>query len=117
MAKPTNSNFAFPSLEETSFQGQSLIKKVENAIYRHPDVSDTVAVFMPDEISGETNLAAFIVPANVNLSVQEIKLFVEYSGLLSPEECPQRYHMVSEIPKTPSGKCQKYKLIERLTGI
>ncbi len=104
------------SLEETTARGQFLVKKVEDAIYRHPGVDETVAVFIPD-LSGDSDLAAFIVPSNVNLSVQDIKHFVEDSGLLAPDERPRRYHLVSEIPKTPSGKCQKHKLIQNLTGV
>lgn len=104
------------SPEEATARGQLLIKKVEDAIYRHPGVDEAVAVFIPD-LSGGYDLAAFIVPSKVNLSVQEIKHFVEDSGLLAPEERPRRYHLVSEIPKTPSGKCQKHKLIQNLTGV
>jgi acyl-CoA synthetase (AMP-forming)/AMP-acid ligase II len=111
-----SSHIKTTSLEEATARGQFLIRKIEDAIYRHPSVNETVAVFIPD-MYGESDLAAFIVPSDVNLSVQEIKHFIEDSGLLTPEERPRRYHLVSEIPKTPSGKCQKQKLLQNLTGV
>lgn len=101
--------------DEATGSGQFLIRKVEEAIYRHPGVDEVVAVFLPG-IDGKYDLAAFIVPSDLGLSTQMIKHFVESSGLLSPNELPRRYHMVPEIPKTPSGKCQKHKLVQTLVG-
>jgi acyl-coenzyme A synthetase/AMP-(fatty) acid ligase len=101
--------------DEATGSGQLLIRKVEDAIYRHPGVDEVVAVFLPGD-EGKFDLAAFIVPSDSSLTPEVIKHFVESSGCLSPEELPRRYHMVPEIPKTPSGKCQKHKLIHALVG-
>lgn len=100
---------------EATAQGQFLIRKVEDSIYKHPGVSEAVAVFMPD-LSGQGDLAAFIVPIDASLTAEQIKRFVEESGQLKPGEYPRRYHLVPEIPKTPSGKCQKHRLLQNLTG-
>lgn len=101
--------------DEATGAGQFLIRKVEEAIYRHPGVDEVVAVFLPG-MDGKYDLAAFIVPSDSSLTPQLIKHFVESSGHLSPDEFPRRYHMVPDIPKTPSGKCQKQKLVQSLIG-
>jgi acyl-CoA synthetase (AMP-forming)/AMP-acid ligase II len=101
--------------DEATGSGQFLIRKVEEVIYRHPGVNEVAAVFLPG-IDGKFDLAAFVVPADISLTPQILKHFVEGSGLLSPEEFPGRYHMVPEIPRTPSGKCQKQKLVQSLVG-
>ncbi|MCL6612327.1 MAG: hypothetical protein K6T66_12370 [Peptococcaceae bacterium] len=101
--------------DEATGSGQFLIRKVEEAIYRHPGVAEVAAVFMPG-LDGKFDLAAFIVPADTSLTPQIVKHFVESSGYLSAGEFPHRYHFVPEIPKTPSGKCQKHKLVQSLIG-
>lgn len=101
--------------DEATGSGQFLIRKVEEAIYRHPGVGEVAAVFLPG-IDNKPDLAAFIVPLDSSLTPQIIKHFVEGSGLLTAEEFPHRYHLVPDIPKTPSGKCQKQKLVQSLTG-
>ncbi|MFZ5632848.1 MAG: AMP-binding enzyme [Bacillota bacterium] len=101
--------------DEATGSGQFLIRKVEDAIYRHPGVAEVAAVFLPG-LDGKYDLAAFIVPADSSLNPEIIKHFVENSGYLSADEFPRRYHMVPEIPKTPSGKCQKHKLVQSLFG-
>jgi len=101
--------------DEATGSGQFLIRKVEEAIYRHPGVAEVAAVFMPG-LGNKPDLAAFIVPGDLSLTPHIIKTFVEGSGLLDPDELPHRYHMVPEIPKTPSGKCQKHKLVQSLIG-
>lgn len=101
--------------DEATGAGQILIRKVEEAIYRHPGVAEVAAVFLPG-MDSKHGLAAFIVPSDMSLTPQIIKHFVESSGHLSPGEFPQRYHMLPELPKTPSGKCQKHKLVQSLVG-
>ncbi|MCL6477301.1 MAG: hypothetical protein K6T65_02680 [Peptococcaceae bacterium] len=101
--------------DEATGSGQFLIRKVEGVIYRHPGVAEVAAVFLPG-LDGKHDLAAFVVPADSGLNSEIIKHFVENSGYLSADEFPSRYHMVPEIPKTPSGKCQKHKLVQSLLG-
>ncbi len=101
--------------DEATGSGQFLIRKVEDAIYRHPGVAEVAAVFLPG-LDGKFILATFIVPSDSGLTPQLIKHFVENSGHLSADELPHRYHFVPEIPKTPSGKCQKQKLVQSLIG-
>lgn len=101
--------------DEATGSGQVIIRKVEEVIYRHPGVDEVAAVFLPG-VDGKYDLAAFIVPSDLTLTPLVIKHFVEGTGLLSPEELPRRYHLVPEIPKTPSGKCQKQKLVQSLVG-
>ena len=101
--------------DEATGSGQFLIRKVEEAIYRHPGVDEVVALFLPDT-GGDYDLAAFIVPSDSGLTPGIIKHFVESSGQLDATEFPRRYHLVPEIPKTPSGKCQKQRLVQFLIG-
>lgn len=101
--------------DEITGSRQLLIRRVEEAIYRHPGVDEVAAVFLPG-INGISELAAFIVPLDLSVNAQIIKHFLEDSRYLSGHELPRRYHLVPEIPKSPSGKAHKNKLIKLLVG-
>lgn len=100
---------------EITGSGQLLIRRVEEAIYRHPGVNEVAVVFLPG-INGISELAAFIVPSDLSVNAQIIRHFLEDNRFLSSHELPRRYHLVPEIPKSPSGKTHKNRLIKMLVG-
>lgn len=79
---------------------------VENALARHPDVADNAVVGVPDEQYGQ-RLAAFVVLRGGNVDTLRTYLKANVSRF----EQPRDIHVVSEIPRNPSGKILRRELI------
>jgi fatty-acyl-CoA synthase len=82
--------------------------EVEGALLRHPAVREVAVVGIPSERWGEAP-EAFIVPT-AGASVTEAELREFARSQLAHFKVPQRFTFVSELPKTATGKIQKYVL-------
>jgi fatty-acyl-CoA synthase len=84
--------------------------EVENAIYRHPKVQEVAVVGIPDEKWGEVP-KAFVTPRpGVELGAEELIEFCRET--LARFKCP-KVVAFCDLPKTSTGKIQKFKLRER----
>ncbi len=84
--------------------------EVEDAIYKHPDVVAVAVVAKEDEKWGETPCA--FVELSEESSISEIDLKDHCKSLLAGFKVP-RYFSFTELPKTSTGKIQKFKLREK----
>jgi fatty-acyl-CoA synthase len=84
--------------------------EVENVIYRHPAVLEVAVVAMPDDKWGEVP-KAFVTPKpDTNPSAEEIINFCKEN--LARFKAPKAVEFI-ELPKTSTGKIQKYVLREK----
>ncbi|WP_435180112.1 class I adenylate-forming enzyme family protein [Halorussus sp. AFM4] len=84
--------------------------EVEELLFEHEAVADAAVVGIPDERRGET-VKAFIVPApDADVSADEIREFCLDN--LAEYKHPREVEFVDELPRTASGKVQKFKLVE-----
>jgi len=87
------------------------VAEVENLIYRHPAVAECAVVAMPDERLAE-RACAFVRPKDeARLDLRELTGFLAAQGMAKPY-WPERLELLTEMPRTPSGKIQKFKLRE-----
>ena len=84
--------------------------EVEDAIYKHPDVVAVAVVAKEDEKWGETPCA--FIELSEGSSVSGIDLKDHCKTLLAGFKVP-RYFSFIELPKTSTGKIQKFKLREQ----
>jgi fatty-acyl-CoA synthase len=84
--------------------------EVEDVLYRHPAVLGAAVVAMPDEKWGETPCAFVELKENTKISEQEIIEFCRKH--LARFKAP-RAVVFGELPKTSTGKIQKFQLRER----
>ena len=84
--------------------------EVEDAIYKHPDVVACAVVAKEDEKWGETPCA--FIELSEGSSISEIELKDHCKSLLAGFKVP-RYFTFIELPKTSTGKIQKFKLREQ----
>ena len=84
--------------------------EVEDALYRHPAVMACAVVARPDARWGETPLA--FVETKPGASVTAAELVVHCKGLLAGYKVPREIRF-EPIPKTSTGKIQKFQLRER----
>jgi len=84
--------------------------EVENTIYQHPDVQEVAVVAMPDPKWGEVP-KAFVTPKpGTQPSDRSIIEFTR--DRLAHFKCPKAIEFC-ELPKTSTGKIQKFKLREK----
>ncbi len=84
--------------------------EVEDAIYRHPAVLACAVVAKPDPKWGETPLA--FVEVKSGTTVSQADLITHCKNLLASYKVPKEIRF-EEIPKTSTGKIQKFQLRER----
>ncbi len=84
--------------------------EVEDALYRHPSVLACAVVAKPDPKWGESPLA--FVELKSGASVSEADLIAHCKNLLASYKVPKEIRF-EEIPKTSTGKIQKFQLRER----
>ncbi len=83
--------------------------EVEDALYKHPAVSAAAVVAMPDDKWGETPCA--FVETGAGAEVSEADLIAWCREELAHFKCPKTI-IFTELPKTSTGKVQKFKLRE-----
>jgi fatty-acyl-CoA synthase len=84
--------------------------EVEDALFQHPAVQLAAVVARPDEKWGETPCA--FVELKPGMQATSDELIAWCRGLLAHYKCP-RHVVFVEIPKTSTGKVQKFVLRER----
>jgi fatty-acyl-CoA synthase len=83
--------------------------EVEDALYKHPAVAAVAVVAKPDAKWGETPCAFVELKPGVDATPEELVAWCRQN--LAAYKCP-RYVVFAEIPKTSTGKIQKFKLRE-----
>ncbi len=84
--------------------------EVERAIYQHPDVLEVAVIGVPDERWGEVPKAFVVLKADCSPTADEIIAFTRER--LAHFKCP-KYVEFSDLPKTSTGKIQKFVLREK----
>ncbi len=83
--------------------------EVEDALYRHPAVQAAAVVAKPDEKWGETPCAFVELKPGATASADELIAWCRKH--LAHYKCP-RYIVFTELPRTSTGKIQKFRLRE-----
>ena len=85
--------------------------EVEATLVQHPAVLEAAVIGKQDS-DGLTKTKAFVVlKAGQSASEDELKAFVK--DRLAPYKYPRYFEFVSELPKTATGKIQRFKLREQ----
>jgi cyclohexanecarboxylate-CoA ligase len=85
--------------------------EIENVIFSHPKVLNVAVVGMPDPRLGERSCAFVIPKQGQSLDLAEMRDWMARAGVAKPK-WPERVELVDELPTTPSGKVQKFRLRE-----
>ncbi|GAB2888245.1 AMP-binding protein [Nocardioides pacificus] len=88
--------------------------EVESVLVGDPDVAEAAVVGVPDELRGEV-IEAFVVLAPGVEATDELtdRLKNRVKTKLAAHAYPRAVHVVDELPKTPSGKIQRFQLRTR----
>jgi non-ribosomal peptide synthetase component E (peptide arylation enzyme) len=86
-------------------------KEIEDLLLEHPQVAEVAVVGYPDEVMGERTCAFVVAPGE--LSLDELVTFLR-ARKVANQKLPEHLRVVDELPRTASGKIQKYRLRDRL---
>ncbi|PKP76532.1 MAG: acyl-CoA synthetase [Alphaproteobacteria bacterium HGW-Alphaproteobacteria-3] len=88
--------------------------EVEDVLYKHPDIIEAAVVARPDEKWGETPCAFITLRTGASLSEKDVIAWCREH--LAHFKCPKTV-VFTELPKTSTGKVQKFKLREQAEGL
>jgi len=89
--------------------------EVEGALLHHPAVQEVAVVGFAHELWGEAPEAFVVRKQGARLSEAELREFAR--SRLAHFKVPQRFTFVTELPKTATGKIQKYILRKGASAI
>lgn len=90
------------------------VAEVENLLFAHPKILGVAIVAMPDPRLAE-RACAFVIPKpGEPPTLRELTAYLDAHGL-AKHKFPERLELVTELPMTPSGKIQKYRLRQLIT--
>ena len=91
--------------------------EIEEALLMHPDVTECGVVGVPNEARGQL-VTAYVVLAGGVLGdaakVAELQAFVKQK--IAPYKYPRAIEFLAELPRTNTGKLQRYRLRQRSGG-
>jgi cyclohexanecarboxylate-CoA ligase len=85
------------------------VAEIEQLLYAHPAVGDVAIVAMPDERLGERACAFVVLADGEEFDFAAMQAHLD-AQRVTKTYWPERLETVAELPRTPSGKIQKYIL-------
>jgi cyclohexanecarboxylate-CoA ligase len=89
---------------------------VENVLYEHPDVLAVAVIGVPDPRLQERACACVVLDQGAELTFEQLKEFLATKGV-AKQYWPESLQVLPELPRTPSGKIQKFKLRDLVAGV
>ncbi|EFV90255.1 fatty-acid--CoA ligase [Dietzia cinnamea P4] len=90
---------------------------VESVLAKHPDVLESAVIGVPDELAGEVLEAYVVLREGVDAGPEtESALQKWVKTEFAAHAFPRKVHFVRELPKTPSGKIQRFLLRKERSG-
>ena len=90
------------------------VAEIESLLLRHPLVDEVAIIGVPDERLGE-RACAVVSSSSADLNLSDLSDLLEELGT-AKQFWPEELVLMSEMPRTPSGKIQKFRLREYLDG-
>ncbi|PCI67505.1 MAG: cyclohexanecarboxylate-CoA ligase [Piscirickettsiaceae bacterium] len=89
---------------------------VENVLYRHDAIQDVAIVAKPDERLGERACCYITLRPQQAFTLETLKTYLSDEGL-SKSYWPEYLQILDAMPRTASGKIQKFKLRDMATTL
>ncbi len=89
------------------------VVEIEALLYQHPAVAAAALVGYPDARLGERGCAFVVLRPGETFSLQTLQAWMAECKV-AKQYWPERVEIVNDLPRTPSGKIQKFKLREAI---
>ncbi|NEB14448.1 AMP-binding protein [Streptomyces coelicoflavus] len=84
--------------------------EVEDALLRHPDVVEAAVVGRPDQRRGQVVVAHVVPREGAGRDADALREFLRSE--LAPYKCPREIVFLDALPRTATGKLQRYRLLD-----
>lgn len=85
-------------------------REIDEALLKHPAVLEAAAVGIPDAAYGQEIMACVVLKGSGGCSTEDLRAFCEHE--LGRYKTPKVIRIVDALPKGPSGKVQRLRLLE-----
>jgi long-chain acyl-CoA synthetase len=85
-------------------------REIDDALYRHPAILEAAAVGIPDKHYGQEIMACVVLKPGSSADEAGLRAFCERE--LGRYKTPKVFRFLDSLPKGPSGKVQRLKLLE-----
>jgi acyl-CoA synthetase (AMP-forming)/AMP-acid ligase II len=89
-------------------------REIEEVLYQHPKVMDAAVVGLPDHRLGERTCACIVPKAGQTITLAEVTDFLR--PRIATYKLPEFVEVMTELPRTPTGKIQKGPLRDLVVG-
>ena len=83
--------------------------EIEDVVNSHPAVAESVAVGVPSELTEEDVKVFVVLRGGAGLEADELRAYC--AERMARFMIPEHVEFIDEIPKTPTGKPEKYRLV------
>ncbi|WP_327221074.1 AMP-binding protein [Streptomyces cyaneofuscatus] len=84
--------------------------EVEDALLRHPEVAEAAVVGRSDELRGEIVVAHVVLTEGSEQTADSLR--ARMKAVLAPHKCPRVFVFEQSLPRTATGKLQRFLLRE-----
>lgn len=84
-------------------------REIDEALLRHPAILEAAAVGIPDGSYGQEIMACVVTKPDARCTEEELRVFCGKE--LGAYKTPKIFRFVDELPKGPSGKVQRLRLV------
>jgi len=92
------------------------VVQIESALYKMPQVAEVAIVAMPDLRLGERACAFVVLRPGGRITMKDVRSFLADEGV-AKQFWPERLEILEQMPRTPTGKIQKFALREIAKGL
>jgi cyclohexanecarboxylate-CoA ligase len=92
------------------------VVEIENLLYRHPAIREVAIVGLPDSRLGERACAFVTLRSGEALTLQDLLAYLDQQKV-TKHYFPERLEVLTEMPRTASGKIQKFRLREMANAV
>jgi long-chain acyl-CoA synthetase len=89
-------------------------REIDEALLKHPAVLEAAAVGIPDQHYGQEIMVCIVLKAGEQCSEEDLRTFCRNE--LGAYKTPKLIRFQDELPKGPSGKVQRLKLLQLAEG-
>ncbi|MFC9242877.1 AMP-binding protein [Streptomyces sp. NPDC057136] len=82
--------------------------EVEDALLRHPEVTEAAVVGRTDELRGEIVVAYVVLREGSAQTADSLRRYMKRE--LAPHKCPRVIEFLATLPRTATGKLQRFRL-------
>ncbi len=87
------------------------VVEVEDLLFRHKAIAAVAVVGTPDPRLGERACAFVVLREDATLTLEDMVAYLK-AQKMALQYIPERLEILAEMPRTPSGKLQKFRLRE-----